>query len=346
MIASEPRLTPIEQVFLVHRLLSGARVPVSRASIEEKLDCSRATALRVIDRLRTLFNAPIHYDKERSGYLYRTEDGGMFELPGLWFSADEISALLILEEVLERQPLGLLAETLKPFRSRLESLAQRRGVGIPDWRRKLRLLRMAARGAGMQFEIVAQALARSRRLRIDYHGRTSDRMAPREVSPQRLSLYRDNWYLDAWCHQREDLRVFALDRIIAAEVLPAAAIAVNDDELEQRLATSYGIFTGVPTALARLRFSVHAARWVAAEVWHPEQRDQRDAEGCLLREVPYRRDEELIMDILRHGADVEVLAPPSLREAVAQRLRGALHAYETAAAPHEAARPIHKRSAA
>lgn len=54
-------MTPVEQIFLVHRLLSGARVPVTRAQIEERLECSRATALRALNRLRTLFDAPIHY---------------------------------------------------------------------------------------------------------------------------------------------------------------------------------------------------------------------------------------------------------------------------------------------
>lgn len=338
-------MTPVEQIFLVHRLLSGARVPVTRAQIEESLECSRATALRALDRLRTLFDAPIHYDRECRGYLYQTEDGARFELPGLWFSADEISALLVLEEVLERQPLGLLAETLRPLRSRLESLAQRRGVGVPDWRRKLRLLRVAARGAGTQFEIVAQALARSRRLRIDYHGRASDRMAPREVSPQRLCLYRDNWYLDAWCHARNALRVFSLDRIVAADALPVAAIEVPAAQLEKTLATSYGLFSGTPDAVATLRFSAHAARWVAAEVWHPEQSDSRDTQDRLIRSLPYRRDDELVMDILRQGAGVEVLEPPSLRKAVVRRLREALSLY-AAAIPKEPARGVVKRSAA
>jgi predicted DNA-binding transcriptional regulator YafY len=35
----------------------------------------------------------------------------------------------------------------------------------------------------------------------------------REVSPQRLVHYRDNWYLDAWCHLREDVRSFSIDAI-------------------------------------------------------------------------------------------------------------------------------------
>lgn len=346
MPAQDPCLNPVEQLLHLHRLLSGARVPVSRVRIEEELRCSRATAKRAIERLRTLFNAPIFYERERDGYLYRTDDGAIFQLPGLWFSAEEVSALLILEQVLESQPLGLLAETLKPFRGRLESLARQRGVGMPDWRHKLRLLSLAARGAGTQFGVVADALVRGRRLRIDYHGRASDRMAPREVSPQRLCLYRDNWYLDAWCHVRESLRTFALDRIVAAEGLSSTSIAVPDAQLQDSLETSYGIFSGTPNAIAQLRFSAHAARWVAAEVWHPQQRDERDEQGRLVRSLPYRREDELVMDILRQGAEVEVLAPLTLRTAVAQRLRAALMLYSDAQASASARRPDPRQDAA
>ena len=51
---------------------------------------------------------------------------------------------------------------------------------------------------------VAGALMR-RRLAIAYHGRERDATTVRKVSPQRLTHYRDNWYLDAWCHSRRGL---------------------------------------------------------------------------------------------------------------------------------------------
>jgi predicted DNA-binding transcriptional regulator YafY len=43
--------------------------------------------------------------------------------------------------------------------------------------------------------------------------------------------------------------------------------------------------------------------------------------------LPYRDDRELVMDILRHGSEVEVASPDSLREEVKQRLRVALQLY-------------------
>jgi predicted DNA-binding transcriptional regulator YafY len=336
-----------DRVFLLHRLLASRRATV--VSVDEMLELlrehdpdnrgkHRSTLKRALRYLRERLDAPLVHDRERGGYCY--DRNLSFELPGLWFTADELAALLVLEQALAQQPLGLLSETLAPARHKPDRLLERSGVGLPQWRTRLRLLRMAARSVGTQFAAIAGALARRQRLRIDYHARSDDRMAPRIVSPQRLTLYRDNWYLDAWCHLREDLRTFALDRIIAAQAQDTPAHEVPAEQLDAVLATSYGIFSGRPSATAVLRFSPHAARWVAAETWHPQQRDTLEDDGHLIRELPYHRSEELIMDLMRHGPEVQVLQPDSLRTAVIARLRDALQAYASAApAALQAAEP-------
>jgi predicted DNA-binding transcriptional regulator YafY len=75
---------------------------------------------------------------------------------------------------------------------------------------------------------------------------------------------------------------------------------------------------------AKLRFSAERARWIAAETWHPKQRGQFMPDGRYLLDLPYADPRELVMDILRHVPDVEVLAPDSLREDVAEKLRRAV----------------------
>jgi predicted DNA-binding transcriptional regulator YafY len=80
---------------------------------------------------------------------------------------------------------------------------------------------------------------------------------------------------------------------------------------------SYGIFSGPAEHLAELRFSPETARWIAEENWHPDQQGAFDKDGAWVLKLPFSNARELIMDVLRYGADVEVLAPDFLREAVA-----------------------------
>ena len=77
----------------------------------------------------------------------------------------------------------------------------------------------------------------------------------------------------------------------------------------------------------RLCFSLERARWVADERWHPQQVGQYLTDGRYELRVPYRDERELVMDILRHGEDVEVVAPVALRESFIARLHEALTAY-------------------
>ena len=76
-----------------------------------------------------------------------------------------------------------------------------------------------------------------------------------------------------------------------------------------------------------LLFNATRARWVSRETWHPQQVGVLQPDGTYLLRLPYSREPELVMDILRYGADVEVLAPDSLREAVAGAHEAAAHLY-------------------
>jgi len=188
---------------------------------------------------------------------------------------------------------------------------------------------MAARPAGAWFHVLAGATLQRRKLRMAYHGRARDQATERIVSPQRLVHYRGNWYLDGWCHLRKGLRSFAVDRVRDAQELDEAADAVADAELDKHFASAYGIFAGKANKTAVLRFSAERARWVADERWHPEQVGQYLTDGRYELRIPYRDDRELVMDILKHGAEVEVVEPEALRQTVADRLADALARYRT-----------------
>jgi predicted DNA-binding transcriptional regulator YafY len=91
--------------------------------------------------------------------------------------------------------------------------------------------------------------------------------------------------------------------------------------LDEHFATAYGIFSGKANKTAVLRFSPERARWIADERWHPDQVGQFLMDGRYELRFPYRDSRELVMDILRHGPDVEVVAPEALRVDVT-RTRG------------------------
>jgi len=147
------------------------------------------------------------------------------------------------------------------------------------------------------------------------------------LSPQRLLHYRNTWYLDAWCHASEGLRRFALDAVRSARLLDEPARELPLQAVEDALDQGYGIFGGARLRWATLHFSADAAQWVAQEEWHPQQRVLAQADGSLRMRLPYSEPTELVMDVLRHGPNVRVLAPTELVDLVRTQLQQTLQAY-------------------
>jgi len=320
-------LDRFDRIFDLHRLLSAARRPVSRQRIEQELECSRATAKRIIEAMRLYLNAPIRYSREHNGYYYDRDGEAMYELPGVWFNSSELHALLSVQQLLKSVQPGLLEQQLAPLKQRIESLLRVQGAGGADLAGRIRILRAASRPAGEQFQAVSSALACRQQLHIRYYQRSSDSSSERTVSPQRLTYYRDNWYLDAWCHLRQGLRTFSLDAVEQARLLPQAAEEVDETTLDDHHGAAYGIFSGTAEHTARLLFSPLRARWVSRENWHPQQQGEWREDGSYLLTIPYNRADELTMDILRHGPEVQVLGPPELRRQVREQLAAALDGY-------------------
>ena len=324
----------LDHIYKLHHLLRRRRTSVSRADMMRELECSEPTVYRTLETMRTHLHAPIEFDKANGGYHYSHDAvGDAYELPGLWFSASELQALLVFNAMLESLEPGLLGEQLAPFKQRVAGLLEHRRLGLSAAMDRVRVLSMTARPAGEHFRTVAGATLQRRKLRIRYDGRERGKTTERDISPQRIVHYRDNWYVDAWCHSRKDLRSFAIDRIRHASALDDAADDIAEAKLNEHYASSYGIFAGKANKTAVLHFSAERARWVADERWHPQQAGQYLTDGRYELRIPYRDDRELIMDILRHGSHVQVIAPDTLRRAVCDQLERTLDQYNHSSVP-------------
>ncbi|RLJ64833.1 helix-turn-helix transcriptional regulator [Sulfurisoma sediminicola] len=318
-----------ERFYKIEQLLQERRF-ATFAQIQTALGVSRATVKRDLQYLRDRLHAPIVYDRDNNGYHFAApdRDAPRFELPGLWFNSSEIHALLTMQNLLEDVQPGLLGPHIAPLQARLKSLLGSQEDAPEEIARRIRILHAAKRQSDLKwFELIASTLLKRRRLRLRHWNRARDEETEREVSPQRLVHYRDNWYLDAWCHLRKEIRSFAVDAIRHATPLEQRAKELSKRDLDATLGAGYGIFSGAKVQWAKLRFTPESARWVASEQWHPQQKASTDAAGRYLLELPYSNPTELVMDILRHGAGVEVLAPPALRATVRRELSAAAAAY-------------------
>ena len=322
-------MSDLERLHRIKYMIQARKCVPIREFLDE-LEISKATFKRDLEYLRDRMNASIVFDRTEGGYRFDKPNAGeKVELPGLWFSEKEATALVLMQHLLDNLDKGgLISAHIDPLVDIIDGILGRSEISAKELRKRIKVFGMSARKNSLEnFEEVGNALLKRQRMRIKYYSKSSNENTSREISPQRLIFYRDNWYLDAYCHMRKGLRSFALDGVRNAELLNKKSEEISEKELHENFAEGYGIFSGKATQRAKLRFTPERARWVSGETWHGQQIGTFDKEGYYMLEFDYAQDPELVMEILKHGSEVEVIAPPSLRKRIKEELTKSLSNY-------------------
>lgn len=318
-----------ERFYKIDQMLA-ARGVVPVEDFLSELNVSPATFKRDLEYLRDRLNAPILWDRDAGGYRYEAKGktGPTFALPGMWFNASEAHALLLIQKLLKEIHPGLLSQHIEPLQARLKALLGSADHSAEEVEKRFRMVHATQRVMPLKhFEAIATATLGRKCIKIQHYNRERDETVERLISPQQIVFYRDNWYVDAWCHLRQGIRSFSVDAISGAEHTDEPAKEISKAALKEYFEKGYGIFSGSKVQWAKLKFTPTRARWVSNESWHPEQRSKFAEDGSYMLEVPYADDRELLMDILRHGDEVEVMGPAALRKRIREILNSAAGKY-------------------
>jgi len=319
-----------ERIYQIDQLLRD-RKSISFNELINRLEISKATLKRDLAYMRDRLNAPIIFDRELNGYrLDNTPGNKQYELPGLWFNAEEIFALLTMQHLLDNLDSGgILSPHIKPLKSRLTELLGATNDPLDQLQKRIKIETIGSRKFNLDhFQAIGSSLLKRKQLHIDYLGRGRNELTSRNISPQRLIYYKDNWYLDGWCHLKEDIRSFSVDAIQRVEILEKKATDVSEEKLNEELGSGYGIFSGKDVKWVTLKFSPERARWVSKEKWHPKQEGQFLDDGCYQLKIPYSKEPELLIDVMKYGPDVQIIEPKDLRKKIQETLIKTLRNYD------------------
>jgi predicted DNA-binding transcriptional regulator YafY len=311
-----------EQIFLERFLWFDQQLRQSlypnAAHLSSRFEISAKTAQRSIEYFRDRLFAPLEYDPLHRGYFYCTD----FELPAARISAGELGALLISRRLLADASAGHLEGELASVVNKLGGILSRHlpGTLAPDEAFSFRWNQFVPT-RNDDFQRVCQALLGARILTFDYQSPTQTGAVRRSVEPHHLVNYLGTWHLIAYCRLRHDWRDFVLPRM-------AALVVENDTfgyrpraDWEPLLTGTFGIFQNRDSFRVTLRFTPERSRLVNGQIWHPDQQIAHSEDGSLLLTLPASHPAELLMSILGHGAEVEVLAPAWLQEQVAGEIK-------------------------
>lgn len=285
-------------------------------TLAEKFEITRKTAQRDIEFMRDRLNAPLVYLPERRGFAY---EDNTFELSGFWLEEEALTSLLLAYRLASAVPDIVIKTSLRSFLEQLlKKISYSNTISIKDLNSKVSVSNIEySKTSEKIYHAMLQTLLAGKPVQIEYHSPHNSETTTRDILPLHLLHYMGTWHIIAHCALKDELRDFVLSRI--KTITPCSARIASrftSEQVRQYIRKTFGIFHGKETKEVCLCFSKDASMWISEQVWHPTQKTSIRKDGRLCLTIPVSDYREIKREILKHGAQVEVLSPKALRNEI------------------------------
>lgn len=174
-------------------------------------------------------------------------------------------------------------------------------------------------------ETITQAWVEQRKVRIEYQALGNEGLTRHTINPYIIepSIWSDSVYVIAQSDFNDRVFAFKMDRILSAFLSGEPYEIPESFNDEHLLKYAWGIWFGdKPPEPVRLRFSPAVTRRVKESIWHPLEKVEDTEDGGCIWSVEIAEWREMLPWIRGWGADVEVLEPKDLREALVRETQG------------------------
>jgi len=281
------------------------------------LQCHTRTVYRDLEALQAA-GFPVYTERADGKNLWCLLDSAKHSIP-IPFTLPELMALYF-----SRGMMGVLKDTV--FYDSLVSLFEKIKATLPD--EYISYLGQIEKSLEVRskphkqyaqlrsvIEKISQAAIHRNYIQIDYYTMSRKKKARRKVAPYKIWFFDGTFYLIGHCGLRQDIRIFAMDRIQNLELLDEAFEIPEYFNVDEFMKSSFGVFQGQPVPV-RIRFEADIADYIRERTWHETQNIEVQSDGSIIFEAEVAGTEEIKYWILKWGAKAKVLAPRSLREGI------------------------------
>lgn len=181
--------------------------------------------------------------------------------------------------------------------------------GLKDYSRSKEIIAILTRGVFHKFTVV-----------IRHHTPQHEEAIEREVDPYRLWYVNNGLYLVGHDHLKEDLRVFAVERIQSAKLTNRRFEIPDDFDFEEFTQTAFNMVWGEPQEV-KIRFSPSQAPYIRERIWHPSQKIAQESDGSIVLTIRVADLQEVKRWLIGFGAHALVLAPDELRDEITREFQ-------------------------
>ncbi len=273
---------------------------------------------RLYDDLNELnaANIPIVYNG--SGYSFLNRPTSF--LIGL--TIDETLALWLAASMLRRRRGDVFTPTLNSASTKLlDTLPPEVATRITELAGKVVVASVeSANDISELLQALNGAIADRSRLSIVYYTYSRNDVSERAVDPYGVFHHGNSWYLVAYCHNRNEIRTFRVNRIRSLERMDDLFEYPENFSINEYLEGTWGVFSGEEVTI-RLLFSRKLAPLIEETIWHSDQKIEKLDDGSVLLTAQVRGMLDIRRWVMSWGDGVTVLEPVELREEIAAHAR-------------------------
>ncbi len=309
-----PGITAMYRMYRIDYLVRNGHYP-NVPKLAKSLEVSKRTVERDLERMKDLLGAPVCFCWKRKGYYYTDNS---FSLPPVNLSEEETVALFLGQKLLAQYRGTPYEKTVKAaFGKILMLLPDYISSDLEGAERAVSFAVEHLRGdedAVLQrYNLLLNAIRDCRVISADYYSASRDERMKREINPYHLRFHEGAWYMIGYCHYRNDIRMFAVDRIESLQVTDLKFAPDPGFSIDRYLGDSMKIERGVEPKEIIIRFDAKQARYIRERLWHHSQKTEELADGSLILRLQVSGLGEVKRLVLGFGSAAEVLAPPELR---------------------------------
>jgi predicted DNA-binding transcriptional regulator YafY len=162
---------------------------------------------------------------------------------------------------------------------------------------------------------VNDAAVNRKSIEMVYYTMSLKKETKRKVDPYRVWFFNGTFYLIGHCQMRNEVRIFALDRIKMLHQTKDTFEIPEDFSFEDFIRPSFGVFQGEPVHI-KVWFSPEVAGYIKEKIWHESQEIHLQEDGSIIFEAEVAGTDEIKFWIMSWGSNAEVLEPTSLKEEI------------------------------
>jgi predicted DNA-binding transcriptional regulator YafY len=168
--------------------------------------------------------------------------------------------------------------------------------------------------------LIRHALLHQQSISLSYRSTGRGEPVSYRVDPYTLLFQKGGIYLLGYAQNRQALRTFAVERVVAVEPGKERFEIPEGFHAGRALEGAFGIVAEPPMAV-RIRFSPGIAHAIKDRVWHASQSIAEQADGGVLLSFRAGGKMEILSWLLSYGAHAELLEPVELREELGRMVR-------------------------